>query len=75
MDYINSYIDEWKRLRADEETFKEFIKNLTPESFMEFIMKINKELKELDAIMYEDVDEEADPLDILTSNQEEKEGL
>ena len=35
----------------------------------------NKELKELDAIMYEDVDEEADPLDILTSNQEEKEGL
>ena len=35
----------------------------------------NKELKELDAVMYEDVDEEADPLDILTSNQEEKEGL
>jgi hypothetical protein len=25
--------------------------------------------------MYEDVDEEGDPLDILTSNQEEKEGL
>ena len=45
MDYINSYIDEWKRLRADEETFKEFIKNLNPESFMEFIMKINKDLR------------------------------
>ena len=45
MDYINSYIDEWKRLRTDEEMFKEFLKNLTPESFMEFIMKINKDLR------------------------------
>lgn len=45
MDYINSYIDKWKRFRTDEERFKEFIKNLTPESFMEFIMKINKELR------------------------------
>ena len=45
MDYINSYIDKWKRIRTDEEKFKEFIKNLTPESFMEFIMTINKDLK------------------------------
>ena len=45
MDYINSYIDKWKRFRTDEEAFKAFIKNLTPESFMEFIMKINKELR------------------------------
>lgn len=45
MDYINSYIDKWKRFRTDEERFKEFIKNLTPERFMEFIMKINKELR------------------------------
>ena len=28
----------------------------------------NKELKELDAIMYEDIDEELDPMDVLTSN-------
>ena len=45
MDYINSYIDKWKRIRTDEEKFKEFIKNLTPESFMEFIMTINKDLR------------------------------
>lgn len=29
----------------------------------------NKELKELDEIMYEDVDENIDPMDVLTSNQ------
>ena len=28
----------------------------------------NKELKELDEIMYEDIDEEEDPMDVLTSN-------
>lgn len=28
----------------------------------------NKELKELDAIMYEDIEEELDPMDVLTSN-------
>lgn len=28
----------------------------------------NKDLKELDAIMYEDIDEELDPMDVLTSN-------
>lgn len=57
MDYINSYIEEWKRFRADEESFKEFITNLTPESFMEFIMKINKELRreEDDKILSEGV--------------------
>ena len=48
MDYINSYIDKWKRIRTDEEKFKEFIKNLTPESFMEFIMTINKDLRRTD---------------------------
>ena len=48
MDYINSYIDKWKRIRSDEEKFKEFIKNLTPESFMEFIMTINKDLRRTD---------------------------
>ena len=48
MDYINSYIDRWKRIRTDEEKFKEFIKDLTPESFMEFIMTINKDLRRTD---------------------------
>lgn len=48
MDYINSYIDKWKRIRTDEEKFKEFIKTLTPESFMEFIMTINKDLRRTD---------------------------
>ncbi len=48
MDYINSYIDKWKRIRIDEKKFKEFIKNLTPENFMEFIMTINKDLRRTD---------------------------
>ena len=47
MDYINSYIDEWKRFRSDEERFKDFIKDLTPETFIEFLMKTNKDLRML----------------------------
>ena len=45
MDKINKYINDWIIFRHNEEKFNEFIKKLDSKTLLDFIIKINKELR------------------------------
>lgn len=48
MQTIINYIDDNQRFREDEETFNQFIHNLDINSFIEFLIQINKKLRRID---------------------------